>query len=547
MKNRKELIPGIIVSFAFAFMVCIYAPLELYFNNVFDFWFDVYTLLPMLLILFLGVGVVLSGIQWIMFSVSKKVYDIGLLISFGIYIISYIQGNFLVGNLPVLDGSEVDWELLKAGRIESLVLWCVVFLIVIFIYKKWGKVLFVNMVQLVCICMTLMLLVTGVSISNTKNGLMHKPSYCMTYKNILQMSKDTNYIILVLDTIDGKRCTEILEERPDLCNVFSDFTYYSNTMGGYPFTKFSIPYIISGIRFENERDELDYFENAYVGSPILNKLAQKQFLIGMYGADTPLNEDYLGNFENVIAKNGSISTPFVFMLDQLKLAGLRYAPFDLKKLCVFNPGEFGSMRVVAGADDIFDFTNSNKIFYDKLQNESIKTIAYRCFKFIHLEGAHVPLRYNKDMEIVEQCTYDESVEGCIKLVDTYLNKLKNSGVYDNSVIIVMSDHGYESDYKDWHGRQDPVLFVKGINEHHEFNVSKAPVSYDDLQVAYERLMNGNSSTDIFDCKEGDVRERRYLWHDLDGTETMIEYIQTGWAWDDETMYPTGNEYYYDGE
>ena len=55
----------------------------------------------------------------------------------------------------------------------------------------------------------------------------------------------------------------------------------------------------------------------------------------------------------------------------------------------------------------------------------------------------------------------------------YLNKLREAGVYDNSVIIILSDHGYNIEgeavkvaqkNENETGRQHPILFVKGLNE-----------------------------------------------------------------------------------
>ena len=95
---------------------------------------------------------------------------------------------------------------------------------------------------------------------------------------------------------------------------------------------------------------------------------------------------------------------------------------------------------------------------------------------------------------------------------------------------------------DYSERQNPVFFVKGINEKHEFNVSDAPVSYVDLQEAYQRLLSGADSDQIFDWKSGEERERRYLFYEYSEEERMIEYMQPGRADDTEAMYETGKVY-----
>ena len=47
---------------------------------------------------------------------------------------------------------------------------------------------------------------------------------------------------------------------------------------------------------------------------------------------------------------------------------------------------------------------------------------------------------------------------------------------------------------------------------------------------------------MFDWKEGDTRERRFLMDSLGQEEEMVEYLQKGYAHDMTTMIPTGREF-----
>ena len=51
-KSFKDFVPVIIISFACSFLVCLYAPLELFFSNRDEFWFDIYVLGPIVLGMF---------------------------------------------------------------------------------------------------------------------------------------------------------------------------------------------------------------------------------------------------------------------------------------------------------------------------------------------------------------------------------------------------------------------------------------------------------------------------------------------------------------
>ena len=106
----------------------------------------------------------------------------------------------------------------------------------------------------------------------------------------------------------------------------------------------------------------------------------------------------------------------------------------------------------------------------------------------------------------------------------------------------MSDHGYK--WGDALHHQNPILLVKGINEMHDFRISNEPISYTDLQGAYQNLLLGSTENEVFDVGEGKIRERRYLFYDNDITdEIMYEYVQSGEAKDWNTFVPTGKEYH----
>jgi hypothetical protein len=106
----------------------------------------------------------------------------------------------------------------------------------------------------------------------------------------------------------------------------------------------------------------------------------------------------------------------------------------------------------------------------------------------------------------------------------------------------MADHGYngmgekEEDFL----RQAALLLIKGRNEQHDtMQISEAPISYEDLQEAYVRLLDGAQSDAVFDWKEGDTRERRFLEYAPGSEKHMVEYLQKGHAQDLTTMVPTG--------
>lgn len=136
----------------------------------------------------------------------------------------------------------------------------------------------------------------------------------------------------------------------------------------------------------------------------------------------------------------------------------------------------------------------------------------------------------------------QSVESCITLVNLYLQKLKEGNVYDNSIIIIIADHGNNDYYGEDNMNQHPILLVKGINERHGFQTDNRPISFSDLQDAYIQLLDGGDGQVAFSGVTNDKQNRRFIWYDIKDDTYMVEYEQTGRAGDMDTMVPTGREY-----
>ena len=120
-----------------------------------------------------------------------------------------------------------------------------------------------------------------------------------------------------------------------------------------------------------------------------------------------------------------------------------------------------------------------------------------------------------------------------------MNRIKESGQYDNSIIIILADHGNNG--YDPIGRQNPILYIKGFDElHSEMIISDKKVSYEDLNNSiYSDLLKNKKSTDLLQAINSN-RIRRFIWYkDYD---KMEEQTLDGHAWETEKLIPTGAKY-----
>ena len=97
-------------------------------NNRNDFHFNLNNfIIPMLSVFFI-MFIILSLIFTIIYFINKKFSDklgffnVIMIISYILFILLYIQGNFFTGNLPKLDGSVADWSQYGAENIITIVI-----------------------------------------------------------------------------------------------------------------------------------------------------------------------------------------------------------------------------------------------------------------------------------------------------------------------------------------------------------------------------------------------------------------------------------------
>ncbi len=540
MKNYlKEIIPAIILALVFSFMLFLYEPITTYASNTEDFWFDFNILLKanlVYVIIFIIFIILFSSIVYIIGKWSKKdiIYTIYILLVTTAFVSTYIQGNFLSGNLPTLDGSPIDWGMYTKQNIISIILIILTIIVNIFMVIKY-KEKYKKITIYTALIIFAMLSTSLVSTMLTNNQIYEKKGvYTATNININKLSTNNNFLILLVDMEDSKIFDKVLKDS-NKEEIFKDFTYFPDTLSAYPFTRESIPYILSGIWFEEETTFSEYFNNALSNSKFIQNLKDNNYDVNIYEKQLLWTDEKALEINNIKAVNSELDK-VKFLKQESKYILFKYLPYYLKKYSKIETLNYDICRNEEKSTYEV-FSDDNKAIYDKLTEVSLQKDNY--FQFIHADGGHYPWNMNKNFEIIENGTYEEKIESSITLIEKYINRIKESGQYDNSIIIILADHGNNG--YDPIGRQNPILYIKGINETHEkMQVSNKKVSYVDLNdCIYYNLLNGKKSTELLENID-DNRVRRFIWYkDYDD---MYEQTLDGHAWETDKLNNTGKRY-----
>ena len=519
-------------------MIFIYEPIITYSSNIDDYWFGLSELVKTNILFFLiGLVICLFIILFIVY-LSKKtkknwIYFIFLLLINCGLLISYIHGNYLSNSLPILDGAVINWGKYTSQNIISIVIVLVVLALNIIILckrkKYYGKLcLFTSFAIIFMLSSSLI-----VTLINKQEIYKFKGKYTPTVKDINVLSENKNFLILVVDMADSKTFDKNLK----LLNkesILKDFTYFPDTLSAYPYTRESVPYILSGKWFEGEEPIANYYNMSFKKTKLLTLLKDKKYMVNMYEPDINLVNDKI-NFNNVIVYNYKFNK-MSFLRQEMKYILFKYLPFSLKK---FSRAETIDYELCKSTNEKNIYHEENKNVYNVL--DDIKTQKNNYFQFLHIEGGHYPWDIDKDFNPKSPATYDDKISSSITVVEKYLDRIKKSGQYDNTAIIILADHGHNyDDYASSKGRQNPILYIKGVNEtHDEMQISNKKVSFADLNDIYKDLLDDKKSNELL-TDIGDDRIRYFMWYEK--YDYIYEQSLDGFAWETDKLTDTGKVY-----
>lgn len=568
----KDIAPACVLLFVSCFMLLVFEPILMYATNINDFWFDLQLIIGPILRIFIRfflIGTVLIFVVYnadLLLSKRLLLYKGIILIGFIAFFLVYLQGNWLAGALPRLTGAEIAWE--NYGKRENAILASAALILVgvmVISIRKHGlnrTVFYTTAGSFTIFVMLFASLVPTVIASGaleTKDteavsdaaldatGVERSDTFAATLRNYNNISSNTNFLIFLLDATDSQMFYNVMMGDDEFRDILDDFTYYPDTLSIYPFTGMSIPNILTGTAYYADMNVHDYRNRAYNQSPLFEKLTQNGYEINLYS--TVLfwkgNRDYaIENSASIVDVSVDLN---VFMAEELKYIKYKYYPYGLKRLSNIETLDFNNCIITTSQYDLYSW-GSRETYERITENSVLDKQDQNYFQFIHCEGGHLPYILNRNLDIVKEATQEDKMLSCLTLIQAYLQRLRDNGAYDNSIIVIMADHGQEDgaiDEEHAHThvmeRFNPILFIKGINERHELLESDRSVSYMDLQDAFCDLIDGKQSTELFaDLEPG--RKRTILSHIT--STSFTEYETTGKAWEVEKYTPTGNVYNY---
>ena len=419
--------------------------------------------------LYVLVGIAAAAVIWVLMNkiLKESTFDVVTLLIWGLLIAAYVQTLFLNGNMIIIKNQQAAYSEQSAANIVNLLIWAVLTLLplcIFILYKHKKKefrfegILTFSMV-IVFGMQTTGLIKTAATAAlpvGYDEGIAEYKSYEATTK----LSNDNNILVFILDRMDVMFMREAFERYPHLKEYLDGFTHYENNITEYWDTFPSVTSMLTHNYYKQGQTYMEYWEESWAQYNFIDTLRENGFTTNLfldysstYGSLCQL-QNRSDNF--VLHDKVKVNMrDFTSIISRLSLG--RLSPYILKDLWLAKIApNFGNNLFLypIWAQHPVIGIHSDLSFHSYVQQADFSASSDKSvFTIMHLNGAHVSgdradstsygLHFDDESgSILLGGDVIDSTRATLEILNVYFERLKDIGVYDNSTIILLADHGY---------------------------------------------------------------------------------------------------------
>jgi len=558
MKYSK--ITLLFIAGLFPFMTLIVSGLSIYLINRNEIIFTLADILFPLVGSFLLISIIL---YFILIGIKgfSRWPDILSGILAGLSAAIWIQSQLLVWNFGQFNGQVILWEKWKTSMFVDGAVWIVIIGIALMVFVK-GKQKFKK--HIVTVFYILGLISVLISFINSPPKFERKIRE-IDYNSIFDFNPDKNVLVIILDEFQSDYFQLIANNYPREISELDGFTFYRNTMSLFPTTRASLPSIVTGALFRNEKPYYDYLSESYKKFNLIQAYKDKSYSTVFAGHMGSVFPDFIP-MEKVTSEMNN--THFYSFLEYLDYSFFRALPTFLKPV-IFNKGNWFFPLIFRGDFPPRQYGTDIQFLELLEKNASKKAVMNGSFKLLHFFIPHAPWCVDENLKFDPDLTGDkgflQQARGAIKLASRILKTLKRIGIYDNSEIVIMSDHGTgilpainSGDVFDKamaltsfsvQSSSLALLLHKPVNARGKLAVSDIPLELTDLACLLKVRDNDTVCNEFNLAVNGGTRQRTFYYYTWSHKywnnyflPPITEYIVSGNVYDPESYSP-GNFIY----
>lgn len=475
MKRSGGILAAILLSVVFGLTVFLFAPGEMYLANPVEYQLGPrFILLPML-ILAVDVMLVLYIVFLVCMLIHPKVFQVVKHLFFGLTLACWVQMTFLNGRMAQFTGDEMVYKSDDPFFIADLIIFCAVTVLPLLVWiileivwrKREKKPDLHKLVPGVCAAVGAMQLAAFLpNLFRVMNNdlLTGEPKQVYeSYEPLMHYNKENNVVVFLVDRMDSYWLDKTLDYYPVLHDMLDGFTFYQNNVSKYTNTFPSVPEMLSGVEYDGDTFG-NYIQRVWSENKLLPKLHDNDYTVNliMDGPSTYLHLLSLQDVsDNIIGKETGYHVNYLkengIVPMQAQFAGVKVLPYLLKGLVTNEiESDFANEFVKWDEAQPSEDAHPNAIGVDA----DVKCLDYlrtkplaadsekKVFNYIHLSGAHEAssklakyYMYYDDEQRSDKNDKYGTIMGELNAIWEFGRKLKEAGVYDNTTIIILGDHG----------------------------------------------------------------------------------------------------------
>lgn len=448
LKNKK--VKNIFfVSFFTASTVLFFIPSLIFLTNTNDFSFIYEEIALILATITLAFSLLVAFFLFLPLKLRRnRLFKILLSTIFIIGVLSWLQSNILVWNFGSFDGKPIDWN----KHLMHTYIDCALWLLLIF-YAIAKPDFFLKFAKKISFFLIIMQLLYTGSLYIRQPEIPSFKKFRIDESKKYEFSNDKNIVYLIIDTLQGGIFEDIINEDKQNYQDFDGFIFYPDTLSSYNRTDLAIPSLLTETEYKHFIDDnkiKEWTKKAFQKCSLFNILSSNSFDSEVY---TPYPEDIYfeeNTVSNYKAKNISdfkeIDLPDILKLADVSL--FRISPTILKKNIYSNQKwQFQNIKLTAiQKEKKIDLNLDTLNFINKFEKEIKANKSKKKYKLYHLFGSHPPYEIDRNLKYTDKLSQDasgyyEQTRGMLTLVKRFIKKLKEENIYDNTMIVVLGDHG----------------------------------------------------------------------------------------------------------
>lgn len=469
----------------------------------------------------------------------------------------WIQANMFVWDYGALNGSIIDWSNNRLFGWIELAVWLPCIAFVVWKVRQVGDFI-------VGMAITIGVLQFGLfgysylsSADEIQTGADLDGEKTAASK-IYQYSSTENIVHIIADGFQADILNEILtnaESAENTSDALSGFTVFPKQLGAFPYTHMSVPAILSSNVYHNHMPIPDFMTASLGDASIISLAKENGYEVDMAlprGALMDIYNKALPDHVYPVDNRGQLDHENLVEKDAALLFDLslfRSVPHFFKKL-VYNDQKWMVQSMLPNLNS----KALQNFWHMDFLNESVAQMTANrdtpVYKLFHLMLSHNPMVTRADCRSAGELllTNRENVVSqarCgLQVIITFLDAMKQSGIYDSSTIIIMGDHGawiQPTGAKAVRNEVDgtleminpsitalstPFFAVKRPGDVGQVTFSDAPSAITDTAKTiasiknFDNAFNGSS---VFDLPSGH-RDRRFMYYRYRRSEWTDDYL-----------------------